>query len=88
MVATIKAIMLAFDLSHGKMPVPSILAYAGYLSSPATVLFGPPLSYKEYIFIKEIQYELVSIFLYLPLYYSKNFEIQNFKTLPDMYEQG
>lgn len=65
MVATIKVIMLAFDLSHSKMPVPSILAYAGYLSSPATVLFGPPLSYKEYIFIKEIQYDLVSNFAYL-----------------------
>ena len=50
MILSMKIISLAFDFGNGVViDLPNIFEYLGYCLNVGTVIFGPWISYKEYI---------------------------------------
>lgn len=51
MIVALKGTQMAMDLASYRLEILDPLEYLGYMFSPATVAFGPMVSFKEYMTI-------------------------------------
>ena len=76
MVLAMKIISLGFDVSSGTITeLPGVIAYTGYVFQVGTVIFGPWISYQDYIHITtthKAEKKLVSVLSNLSILYVHN----------------
>ena len=66
MILSMKIISLGFDVSSGAIvELPGVIEYSGYVFQVGSVMFGPWISYQQYIHLlssHKVEKKLVSIF--------------------------
>ncbi len=63
MVLAMKAISVAFDIDSKQITRnPSVLSFLGYVFHPGSIIFGPWVSYSEYIDFRLYKHKKLVIF--------------------------